>query len=251
MTELEQALHDLGGWVEYPPTPNIAAAAGRRLAAEPRPGRRLVQRRLVLALALLAVAVGAVFAVPSARTAILEFLGLKGVTIERVVTLPQVPEAADLALGLPTTLEGVRERGAFPVLVPERLGDPDAVYVAADAAGGRVSLVYLPDEQLPQAGETGVGLLLTEFRGTLEPALIGKLVAGRTSAEEVTVDGEPGLWIEGEAHEVFYRAPDGEVVADTLRLAGNTLLWEHDGLLLRIEAQVPKEEALRIAASLR
>ena len=38
---------------------------------------------------------------------------------------------------------------------------------------------------------------------------------------------------------------------DTLRLAGNTLVWEQDGVTMRLEAQVTKEQALRIAGTFR
>ncbi|TPW12697.1 MAG: hypothetical protein FD127_2476, partial [Acidimicrobiaceae bacterium] len=36
---------------------------------------------------------------------------------------------------------------------------------------------------------------------------------------------------------------------DTLRLATNTLLWERDGIVLRIEADISRDEAARIAVS--
>jgi hypothetical protein len=95
-----------------------------------------------------------------------------------------------------------------------------------------------------------VGLLLTEFSGELSPELIGKLVDAGTGVEEITLDGAPGLWISGEPHVVFYRDSSGEVREGTARLAGNTLLVERGDLLVRIEAEISKEQALAIAASL-
>jgi hypothetical protein len=250
MTELERALVELGRHLDVPPAPDLAGAVRSRL--EPRPARRLVtRRRLVLAFALLVAAVGAAFAVPQARTAILEWLGLRGATVERVVVLPEVPVSFDLDLGERVTFEEASSRVAFRVLSPELLGAPDAVYVDESVPGGRVSFVYLHNTEVPIKTEEGIGLLLTEFRGDLTPALLGKLVASGTGVEKVTVLGEPGLWISGAVHVFFYRDPEGQVREETLRLAGDTLLWQRGRLLLRLESAVSKKQALEIARSTR
>jgi hypothetical protein len=114
-----------------------------------------------------------------------------------------------------------------------------------------VSLVYGPEGQLAPTPESGVGLLLTEFRGDLEPELIGKLAAEGTIVEEVTVNGSPGVWLEGAPHAFFYRDDRGEIREETLRLAANTLLLERGSLLVRIESELTKAETLRVAESLR
>jgi hypothetical protein len=66
----------------------------------------------------------------------------------------------------------------------------------------------------------------------------------------VSVSGAPGYWIEGGEHFFFYRDADGEVVDDTLRLVGTALVWEQDGLTLRVEGAPNLAAALRIAESL-
>ena len=58
-------------------------------------------------------------------------------------------------------------------------------------------------------------------------------------------------WLEGTPHQFFYRDSAGNPSPETLRLAGNTLLWEQDGVTFRLEAQVARDEALRIASSFR
>jgi hypothetical protein len=68
--------------------------------------------------------------------------------------------------------------------------------------------------------------------------------------ESVSVNGGPGYWIEGGEHFFFYRDADAEVVQDTLRLVGTALVWEQDGLTLRIEGASSLRDALRIAESL-
>jgi hypothetical protein len=249
MTELERELVDLAANLDYPPTPDLAHNLRRRLEA--RPGRRLItRRRLVLAFALLLVAVGAALVVPPARTAILEWLGLKGAAVEHVVTLPEIPASGDLALGERVALDEARRRVEFAIVVPELLGPPDEVYVADDVPGGRASLVWGPDEELERSPHTGVGLLLVEFSGELDPALIEKLTGPGTPVEPVALGGAPGLWIEGEPHVVLYHDAQGEVREDTLRLAGNALLWERGDLLLRLEADLSKAQALEIARSM-
>ena len=256
MTELESALVALGRDIEFPPTPDVAGAVRRRLA-ERSEGRRLhlpARRTLVLAFAVLAVVVGAVMAVPPARTAVLELLGLRGATVERVETLPALPQdaAGELMLGRPLPLEEARGQAGFEVLVPSDPGEPDRVFYSSAVPGGRVSLVYSPSGELPPSRFTDVGLLVTEFDGTLAPELIGKLVEGSTTAERVSVDGRPGVWIEGPPHVFFYRNRQGDIVDDTTRLAGNTLLVQWDGVLVRLEgsSSLARERALEIARSL-
>ena len=44
---------------------------------------------------------------------------------------------------------------------------------------------------------------------------------------------------------------DGEFIDDSRRLVGDTLAWERDGVLYRIEGAITLERALEIAASMR
>ena len=110
------------------------------------------------------------------------------------------------------SLAEAEERVGFPILFPSLLGEPDEVHVAGAGDRALVELVYEPDDRLGPTSLPGVGLLLTEFRGDVSPELIGKLAGQGTLIEEVTVNGEPGIWLEGEPHELFYRDPSGEIV---------------------------------------
>ena len=242
MPDLERDLRELGAALEYPPTPDVAGAVRGRLAAAP--GRRgfPLRRALVLGFAALAVAVGAVMAVPQARTAILEWLGLRGVEIERVPTQPRAPAAgAGLGLGERVTLAEARRRARFRVAASEE--KPDAVYFSALAPGGQVAYVY--------GSERNVHVLVTQFRARIEEAFIRKTAGPQTRVARVTVNGEPGFWLAGAPHELVYLDPDGEPIFETLRLAGNTLLWQRGEVTLRLEGDLTKTEALRLAESLR
>jgi hypothetical protein len=251
MSELEQALVRLGSELEFPETPDVAAAVRRRLAGAPR--RRRLGRTLAVAFALVAVLAGAVLAVPPARSAILEWLGLRGATVEKVETLPELPSRvpASLELGRPVPIEDGRPRLDFPsLLVPAALGAPDAAYYSSVVPGGKVSLVYEPRGDVPRSRFTGVGLLVTEFSGRASPEFVRKLVDQGVSVERVEVEGRLGLWIEGGPHALLFRGPDGRILEDSARLAGNTLLLQHGRLLVRLEGELSRERALEIAASL-
>jgi hypothetical protein len=247
MPELELELRELGSRIAYPHTPDLAAAVRRRLTAEPRRRTLPVRRALVLGFALLAVAIGAVMAVPQARTAILEWLGLRGATIERVPTQPTAPppETADLGLGERVTLVEAREQAGFRVLRPRlsELVHPDEIYLSSLTTGGQVAFVDRADGR--------VRLLLTEFQGALNPDFIQKSAGPETTIERVQVNGEPGYWLAGKPHEFVYTDENGQPVFETVRLAGNTLLWENGDLLLRLEGDLTRAEALGIARSAR
>jgi hypothetical protein len=256
MTELEQALVRLGADLAFPETPDVAASVRRRLGERPRRrALRMPERRtLAVAFALLALAVGVAMAVPPARAAILEFFHLRGATVQRVETLPRVPNriATALELGSPVPVVDGRPRVKFPdLLVPDSLGPPDAAYYSGAVPGGKVSLVYRAREGLPASTFTGVGVLVTEFYGDLAPDLVKKVADQATRFEELTVRGHRAFWLEGGPHVVIFRTEQGGFGEDEARLAGNTLLVEHGRVLVRIEGNLDRERAVAIAESLR
>lgn len=244
MPELELTLVELGRSIEFPPTPDIASRVRERITAEQPPRRSFLpaRRTLVIALAVAAVAIGALMAVPGTRAAILEFFGVRGVAIERVETLPTVPTSVDLNLGEPVSLDGARELAGFDVLVPEKLGEPDEVYFADTPPGGMVSFVYGSSEE-PRA-------LLTQFRATFEDTFLKKLEQN-TNVQHVGVNDEPGVYLSGPPHVFGYVDSRGEYREETMRLVGNVLLWEQRPLTLRLEADLSLEDALEIARSTR
>jgi hypothetical protein len=216
VTPLEHALVALGRELELPPAPDLVSAVRARL--EPRRDRR----PLVLAVAAaLLVALVAALAIPDARSTILRFFHLGGVTIERVDTLPPAQERP-LAQGLGPALSvpDARLRLQFEPVVPRGIR---RVYVEDGAM-----LVLLR--------ERGKPVLLTEFLG----GFIKKAVSGETRIEEVHVGADFGFWIAGARH-VF------QMPADAPRMAGNVLLWEHAGLTLRLEGSLTRAQAIRLA----
>jgi hypothetical protein len=115
------------------------------------------------------------------------------------------------------------------------------------------SFVYPPGPDLPSSHQTGVGALLTEFRGNPERDLIMKGLHddadGANRLVALSVDGRTGFWISGVPH-AFFVCPDrGDCREVPYCLASNVLLWEQDGLTLRLESALSQEESLAIAAS--
>jgi hypothetical protein len=178
--------------------------------------------------------------VPSARSTVLDWLGIGGERIERV---PQQPTAE------PTPLD-LGERVPLPddALVPDALGEPDAAY---RAFGEILTLLYRPRDGLPESEHSGAGALLSQFAGRVEEPLIRKLAGPDTTIEAVTVDGEPGFWVSGSPHGLLYEDPSGDIRETPQRLAGPTLVWMRGDQTLRLEADIPKERALEIARSVR
>jgi len=238
VSELETRLAELQ--VAWPSEPDVAGRVRSRLEAQPRSRpRRRFRPAWAVALAIL-VSVGGVAAVPSARSAVLRWLGIEGVRIERVPEAPTPAPSVSPILDL-----GEPARPAPDTLVPAALGPPSAVY----EAGERVTLLYRPRPGLPESEQSGAGALLSQFPGRTNVQFIRKFAGPDTTIERVQVDGERGYWVAGEPHGLLYEDPAGVIREAPTRLAGPTLVWRRGDLTLRLEADVSKTRALAIARS--
>jgi len=253
--ELERALRELGPRYPYPPTPNLAAAVRRRIVARPMaPVRRLAlwrdPRRLALAAAVVLVLAGAAALInPTTRDAIAHFFHVPGVIVSRVSPVPSLSPVTPLNLGRRTTMADAQSAVSFTIAVPSSLGTPDAIYVDTEVPGGEVALAYAPRPGIPLVKQTELGVLITEFRGDLVPGFLTKEAGPSTTLEETSVNGDPGWWVAGEPHLVITRIGDTDYPV-TLRMAANTLIWEHGGVTYRIESGLSRADAFRIAAGL-
>lgn len=245
MPELERQLQALAAEIAWPAEPDLSSRVRARVREREARGPWLAgwRRPAAIAFAVLVVAVAAAMGVPQARTAIFRWLGLTSVRIVRVEQLPPVPPQTRLDLGNRVTLEKARSSVRYHVYAPGKAGLPDAVYLLDFPPGGQVSFIW--------GSPSRPRLLFSQFRGSDTKEFIEKMVLGGTKVERVTVDGEPGFWLSGQPHEFNYVDSEGQVIQESIRLAGNTLLWEHDGLVLRLEGRFDKGEALTLARSLR
>lgn len=259
--ELETALRDVGAHLTYPPGADLLPAVRARIT-ERREGFwstfRSPRLAFVPALATVVLLLVAALALQPVGASALEAIGLRGIAIFRVPDVPStrgsavLPDAKRVA-----SVDRASAEAGFRVRVPGELGDPDEIYVrlaGTDQAGRGLTqafLVYGERSGVTPSAQTGISVLIAELRGSFAPQLLGKVLPAGGTAEEVTVNGGRGVWIGGAPHQVFYLGPGGDVLVDSVRLAGNVLVWEQGELLLRIEANVTKEQALRIASTMR
>jgi hypothetical protein len=236
--DLELALAGCGRELAFPATPDLVSAVARRLEAVQRP-RRTRRRMLVLAFALLLATAGVAAGVTA---------GLRGLGVVFVHKLPPVTPGAGLGLGLQVQSGEAQKLAGFRVVVPgPPLGHPDAWFVGNIEEARVVTLAWGPAKGLPPARH-GISVLATETLGSVDPMFFKKLVASGTRVDSITVNGAPGLWISGKPHVIVW-SDGGAFRQQTVRLVGNVILWNHGGLLLRIEGARTLTEARRLARS--
>jgi hypothetical protein len=240
---LETRLFDLGAHIEYPAVPALTSLVRERIAGEPTRRPSWWRRPAVLtAAAALILAALTVVAVPTSRQAVADFLGIDGIRISFDDPPEGEPVGRELVLGKRVSFEEAQEHVGFALKVPERLGDPDDIYLNTSAPNGEATFVYEPRDGLPEAAESGVGALFTQFEGDSDfPSIKKKFATGDTSVIPVTVGDVPGFWIDG-AHNLY--PPDANP-----RIAGTTLLWQVGEISYRLEVDTSLEEALAIAES--
>jgi hypothetical protein len=262
--ELERELRELGSLIDYPPTPNVARAARNVLdEAANEQSRRLRRAFPTLRWAAVAAAFVLVVAVPTLspglRATVSDWFGAEDFQSTGVDagSPERQSEAGAPAAGVSEsatspaqTLQFAGERisvreaqarmdGALLLPRTPKLGMPEEIYAGGTSRNDGVELVYR--EGLPPLGDTGISLVLTESPGDIGPSYLGGRTAVAPDLERVSVDGGPGYW-----------SPAGRVPsAMDQRLPGNVLLWEQGGVALRLEADVQKEQAVRIAESVR
>jgi len=265
--ELGTALRGLAPTVAWPDArvapdgPDLATRVRARLLAAP-PARRGSTWRLrpalvlaIVALLVLAAVAGAVaFGVPGIRL----IFGDPGASPPPVVASPTAaptdgasapPAGSSIGLGAQVDPATLADRVDFPVLFPSdpALGPPDAAYVSWR---DEVALVWAPSADLPPTVEPDIGLLIMQFRGSVTPEPIGKMISSGTVVEPVQVGEASGYWITGDPHVFFYMSPDGEHVEEGRRWVGDALIWQRGAQTYRIETSLGRDEAIRIAESL-
>src|SRR4051794_20213129 len=243
MTPLEQMLQATGARIDWPATPKLDAGVVPRIEGATPPGtgyatawgrRRIRLRRpLVIALAALLLLAGSALAIPAVR----DWLGLSTVEVKRVPKPLPAARGARLALGTHVPLDAARAKLGFHPLIPTRFGSA-TVYYDSFPPGGQLGLVY------PR------GIVITEVQGQLTPYLAKFLPPG-TSMDRLTIDDERALWIHGALHQYAYADRTGAIRTDSVRTAGDVMLWRHGDLLVRIEGARSKRQAVAIVRSAR
>jgi hypothetical protein len=222
--ELESELRGLAAEIAWPQTPALRPDLAPRPLLVPR------HRFVALAAAVVAVALGAAFAVPQSRGAILRFLGLGAVRVQFVDRLPAAQERPLTAmLGRTVSAAGARNLLGSPPLQPPLSPAPPL-----HMRDGILSLVFLHRGEPVLLGEIG-------SRGT---DLLKKVAQTGTTYEWKRVGNDPAIWITGDQHVVVF--PHA-----VPRLAGNVLIWERGNLTLRLEGRhLTLGDALKLAGKI-
>jgi hypothetical protein len=256
MTPLENELVELGRHLDHSDGTHLLSIASQH-------DHRLAWVRPLRIAAVIVVALGIVIAsFAPARRAVARLFGIGAV---RIVTSPTTlplaptttapPAPTTTAAPVPPTatttattatgpsasdpLADARARLAFAPLLPTaEVGDIDAVEIDESVPGGLLLVRY-----------RRFSLIEVSSTGEAVPYL-SKIVGPGTTIDNVTVRGERGYWLAGEPHEVAYNDRNGDYRLDTVRRAGNVLLWTQGSLTLRIEGIADKAAALAIAETI-
>ena len=247
---LGRAIASVAREVGWPPSPDLAARVTRTLrdqeqhASLARPRLSLPRRRRTILLVVAGLLLLAVAAI-GAKVVI----DMGALTID---TIPGRPTALPSAVasgptvGHPATLADAEAEAGFPAQVPEALGPPDAVSVDQTSDGGRIVLAWAPSDAIPAIDRLPWGAVLYEFRGQVEQASKGVFQDGNTFLDVEVGDGT-GFWITG-PHELDLVTGDGTYAR--FLVTGNVLVWESDGVVMRLETSLDRTDAIRIAESL-
>lgn len=280
--DLEAALRGLTPAVAWPTATvadgrDIAAAVRARVVALPvpnrqgtgagrtgqfrwswRPARRALVLALVALLALVAIAGALGLGLPGLRIGLGEAPPLPSSSAAPSQTQgpSRTPQALGASLRLgdavdPTDRAALDERAGFPVRLPTdaAFGPPETAYIDEEK-GGQVTLLWPTGPGLPSTLAPEIGLLISQFRGTVGDEFFMKATSADTIVEPVQVGEHDGYWLTGDPH-VFFWEGRGGFVDDARRWVGDVLLWSDGPVTYRLETSLGRDEAIEIAVSLR
>lgn len=275
-SRLEEALVRAGREFTYPPTPALADRVQRELqtSAPVRVAERtgwFSPRLLVPIGAAVVLALALLMLLPSARDAVAQFLGLRGLEILYVTptpmpssTLPVTPEGTPRpkpsatptgrpnALCCEMTLREAAARSKMKLLVPKG-EQPTRVYFQRIFDDGEQVVMVFGDPAEPR-------FTLYQAERWVYVKLLGNPAGGRTRTlqtqlAETQVRGERALWISGAPHVLLRLDASGAPDYETAQTVdANTLAWEvgdmDRGTIYRLETKLPLEQAVAFAESL-
>lgn len=244
----------------YPDTPDISKTVRQDAARPIWSGIR--PRRLAGLAGLVLVVLAALFTVPVVRAKVLEFIqvGVVRIFLAEPTATPQdassqlMPATATsasssqptpsylvsvLQLNGETTLAEARSKFGYPIRMPTYppdLGSPDHVFLQDLGTGQYVVLAWL-DSENPEEVWLSLYILAPGTRLSKGPL---------PTVAETQVNGLPAFWTDGS----YMLHVEGGYQQSRL-VEGHALIWEEDGLTYRLEVDLPPEEAIRIAESLK
>ena len=239
---LDRALRDLGEHLALPPEVDLAPRVSAQIEhVVPLRPRRRARRVALLAAAALLVLTGLLAVSPGLRAAVFELLGIRGAEVEVHETIAPPtgePFVGQALLGDVVSVEEVEGELGFSMSLPRGLGRGEGPFLLREGITPIASVAYRQGE-----------LVLSQFPAKLEQATVRKF-AQVGQVRRVSVDGAPGIWVEG-AHAVLVQVPSGGLTEVQPFLSGSSLLWTIDGRTFRLEGAADLDDALRIARTVR
>ena len=228
-------------------TPGIVQRI-RTTSIDPEPGPH--RRRGLLVAVVTATVLAACATIPPVRDALVSVFQVNGIRVRQspspapatsAFPTPLPSPAASLpamyqGLGDPTTEAEAEQYSSDRLLHPGALGVPDRVF-RRDAL---VTLAY---------GKRAPTWLVMEVVAPSQ-LLLEKIVMTGAHVRRLTVNGQQAVWVEG-PQELIYVPQGNEPQVEEPRLSGNSLIWEQDGVAVRIETTRGLAEALKVAESMR
>ena len=275
--DVEQQLRLAAATAAWPSTPDLRSGVLARIGAlqaepggaavpRPVPATRPTRLRPVVALALALLVLLALAGVAGG-------LGfrLPGLDINLVERLPSVaavpgsiapatgpgsfgatPPAGALSnLGSPIPVADALAFDRPRVLLPASMPAPEVAYVIGAGDRRIVTFAWRAGHGETRIPSSDLALTVMAVPGTAEDALIEKNLDRGSSIQPVSVGDDRGWWISGAPHELLFERPDGQVGTVRSAIAGDTLVFERDGTLYRLESALGRDATIAIAESLR
>jgi Domain of unknown function (DUF4367) len=241
MERLENDIALLGRAIVFPETPSLASRVRSQIEREtairaPAPSWQLALTAVAAAAVALAFVAGVL---APARDAVADIFDR--INIFETDEVPQ--DLTRDITGTELSFDEVQAAVGFPLLLPDG-ASPDRVLLQDFGQVKAAVLFYRHDNGAPYA--------LFETNSQVGKGLgIGKGITDPGQAQPVSGLAGEAYWLTG-LRIVQYYDVDGAVLQGSVRATDlNTLLWNENGRVFRIEGDLPKEDAIAIADSLR
>lgn len=244
--ELGRAIEGLD--VAWPPEPDLRFAV---IGTVQRGDRgRVVRLPLSRPKRILLVAAATVIMLAGAAVAAKIVIDL-GAVVVRVTPAPtgSPPTISDGAFGEPLSVAEAEALLGEDLRLPSALGPPDQLWadeVLTDQGEVvRITATWDPGLDLPAIEGTSQGAVLMRFEGNVDQAYKDVYEQTGGTIESARFDGTEATWVTG-THTLELLTSDG---FRFVSVRGNVLLWRDGPFTMRLETNLPKVEAVRIAAS--
>jgi hypothetical protein len=257
--QVEARLADLARRLARPGEHDLSVAVLDRIRAGDAMPMRMPAtgglRRAAMAAAAVCLALAASYGLFSpVRDAAASMLRLVGIDIRHAdegATPPAVSPPVRADLGEEVHVDDVSAAAGFDVPMPSVpvLGAADEAYVVDGGTYTVVTLIWRERPGIPVAPESGASALLSVFRGAPpNEDYVEKILYEGGHARRVSVNGALGVYVGG-PQAVRYLGANGDLLETQPRLSANSLIWQQDGVTLRLESALGQQASIAIAES--